>query len=231
MSTITQTIAAYTGDLPDKDTMTPDEFDVAAEAFVTYITAMSPEINTWATQANAVGVSANDLVTALGAANFKGNWSDQTGLAALPYCVLHDSNYWMLLTPLVFVPDSEPSASNTDWALYAAWPATIAKTADFTVTEAELRGNVTITNLGAIAAVNLSLPAVDSAYRLCVYVAAAQYLRMTANGTEKFRFGTDQSAAGGYIRSNVIGTYYELSGAPGTEWAVTKIVGYVDVDE
>ena len=231
MATITQAITAYTGDLPDKDTMTPDEFDVAAEDFADYITDMSPELNIFAGQANALGASANDLVVALAAANYVGEWDDLTGAAAIPYCCYHDSEYWMLLAGIADVTASEPASTNADWVLYHSKPITIAKTAAHTITSTELRGHVTFTNTGAGGAIEFTLPAVSADYRVRFYVAANQYLKVTADGTEKFRWGTNQSAAGGYVRSSAIGTFWELSGASGTEWSITRIEGALKVDE
>lgn len=230
MAEITQVITPFTGDDPTKE-MDADDFDVAAEIQVAYINDMAAELNTFATQANALGVSANDLVAALAAANFSGEWSGLSGALATPACVLHDGQYWMLLNNLADVTASEPADTNTDWVLYQTAEKTIAKTADYSITAADCRGYITFTNKDATGAVNFPLPAVSADYRLRFYVAANQYLKVTANGTETIRRGGEQTVAGGYIRSNAIGTYFELSGAPGTEWVLPHLDGELSVDE
>ena len=59
--TISQTITVYTDDVPNKDTMTADEFDAAANAWVDYWTNTVPsEINTWAEEANATKTDINE---------------------------------------------------------------------------------------------------------------------------------------------------------------------------
>ncbi len=115
--TISQTITVYTGDVPDKDTMTADEFDDAANAWVDYWTnTVPPEMNTFATEANALKTDVNDAaVAALAAANFKGAWSELAGALSMPASVFHDSKFWMLMENLADVTLSEPSASNSDW--------------------------------------------------------------------------------------------------------------------
>ncbi len=49
---INQIIPTYSGDLPDKNGMTPEEFDVAAQTWVDYQGNLAPSINTFAEQAN-----------------------------------------------------------------------------------------------------------------------------------------------------------------------------------
>jgi len=104
-----------------------------------------------------------------------------------------------------------------------------AKTADATLTAAELLGATIFTNTGASGAVNLTLPAGSSGHRFMGIVTVAQYLRFTADGTEKFRYRANQSAAGGYIRTNVVGNI--ISGYwTGSEWGLS-LVGAILYDE
>jgi len=104
-----------------------------------------------------------------------------------------------------------------------------AKTSAYPVTATDLIGNKTFTNTAAVAEVNFTLPA-GAAGRLSFIVTAAQYLKITANGTEKFRYYDAQSAAGGYIRSNVVGTSFNIEWS-GTEWIVSNLVGFLLYDE
>jgi hypothetical protein len=231
MAQITQTITAYTGDVPNKDSMEADAFDVAAEDFTEWWVDNAAEMNTFATQANLLSASANDLVTALAAANYVGEWDDQVGAATVPTCVSHEDQYWMLLGDIADITASEPAIDNTDWLIYPTGPYTVPKTANYTVLAADCRGHITLTNTGAGGAFVYTLPPVSADYRLRFYVSVAQYLRIDTDGTEKIRWGSEQTAAGGYIRANSIGSYVELSGASGTEWSVVNLQGSWSVDE
>lgn len=53
--------------------------------------------------------------TALGAANFKGDWSDLTGSLNVPATVRHNSTIWLLINNLADVTTSEPSEGSADW--------------------------------------------------------------------------------------------------------------------
>jgi len=231
--TITQEITEYSGDLPDKETMTPDEFDVAAEAWVEYQDGIAAEINTWAAQANAVGVSVADLVTALAAANFKGAWSDLTGALAMPACVYHDSQYWMLLDDLADVTASEPSDTNADWALFPLGTNIIAKIADYTITAAQMRaGNVIFTNEGASGEVEFDLPARSGDFKAAFMTVASQYLKLNPPSGEKlYFFNNQETAADGYIRTNVPRTYFKVIGTASVGYTITELFGNLNVDE
>jgi len=106
----------------------------------------------------------------------------------------------------------------------------IAKTSSGSVSAAELAGNYILTNTGAGDAIALTLPAGVAGYSVEVIVTVAQYLRLTANGTEKFRYGTSEGAAGGYIRDNVIGTHFKITWS-GANWDVQLIAGSVSYDQ
>lgn len=109
-------------------------------------------------------------------------------------------------------------------------PTEVDKTGDYTVLAADLLSNTTFRNTGAGAEVNLTLPAGADSYRFKCIVTAAQYLRCTADGTEKFNYGGDLSAAGGYIRANTVGRAWECEWN-GTDWVLTHINGTVNYDE
>jgi len=115
--TISQTITVYAGDVPNKDTMTADEFDDAANDWVDYWTnTVPPEMNTFATEANQTKTDINNAeAAALAASNFKKAWSELAGALSMPASVFHDSKFWMLMADLADVTLSEPSASNSDW--------------------------------------------------------------------------------------------------------------------
>ena len=99
----------------------------------------------------------------------------------------------------------------------------------YTVTVADLTGNTIILNTSAGGATELLLPAGAAGYALGVYVDAAQYLKITANGSETIRYNATQGAAGGYIRENTIGRYVYLRWL-GSEWVITEMVGTWNMD-
>uniref|UniRef100_A0A6H1Z6W1 Uncharacterized protein n=1 Tax=viral metagenome TaxID=1070528 RepID=A0A6H1Z6W1_9ZZZZ len=76
----------------------------------------------------------------------------------------------------------------------------------------------------------ITLPAGASGYGFTGVVTVAQYLQFLANGTETFRFLATQSAAGGYIRSNVVGNTVEIEWS-GSEWVITGLGGAWTYDE
>ena len=152
-----------------------------------------------------------------------------------------DTNMFTVTSGAVSVKDSTSSVKgiasfNSDdltvssGAVSIKQPTYTAKTADYPVVAGNLRGNVVFTNTGAAGVVNLTLPAGAAGMSFDGVVTAAQYLRFTANGSERFRFLNTQSAAGGYVRSNVIGN--SIHGEwTGTEWLIRGIAGTWFFDE
>lgn len=106
----------------------------------------------------------------------------------------------------------------------------LAKTSNYSILSSDLTGNTTITNNGASGEINCSLPAGVANYKIAFNVVDAQYLKVTANGSEKIRFYNEESAAGGYIRANVVGTYWELI-HNADNWVVNNLVGWVNYDQ
>jgi len=119
--------------------------------------------------------------------------------------------------------------SETAWILIVGHKTKV-KTAAYTVLANDLNGCITFSNLGAIAEVALSLPAVVAGYVGYFYVEAAQYLKIVADGTETFRYLGTQGAAGGYIRVNVIGRWVKIIGNS-TEWVVAEMAGPWNYDQ
>jgi hypothetical protein len=212
--------------------MTPTEFDVAAELFAAWWVTVGTELNTWAGQANDLAGDANTLAAALASANFKGNWADLTGALDMPACVLHENQYWMLLDDLLDVTASEPDATNADWALLDGWTVVLEKAADHTITAAEAKTGQTIfTNYGAAGAIVYTLPARTGDFHLRFCVEAAQYLRVNPPAGETIAgLNADATAADGYIRSNVAGTYWEIYGNVNIGYRLTYLRGTLLVD-
>ena len=134
-------------------------------------------------------------------------------------------------SPLIIVPDTNPGSINWELASSNVPPQKVKTQADspYSVSASDLTAGLMILNTGATGALNLSLPAGANNYQLMCYVAAAQYLRCTANGSEKFRYLSQQSAGGGYIRSNVVGTFWIIRWLNG-EWVIKHLTGTLKYD-
>lgn len=100
-----------------------------------------------------------------------------------------------------------------------------------TLTAAELNGHKTITNTGAGAEALIVLPAGVAGMKVNVVITVAQYMRFTADGSEKFRFQTETSAGGGYIRSNTIGDTLTAVFDGVDTWVLTIMFAGLSVDE
>lgn len=72
--------------------------------------------------------AASSAEVALGAANYKGSWSAQTGAANKPYSVTHNGRYWSLNNNLADVTGSEPGVT-TDWVEIPSGKKTVVETA------------------------------------------------------------------------------------------------------
>ena len=88
--------------------------------------------------------------------------------------------------------------------------AVTAKTANYTITAAQLAGHTIFTNLGAAGAVILTLPAGASNNKVAIYVVAAQKLQVAADGTETIRYEGTQGGAGSTIESSTVGDHWEM---------------------
>lgn len=248
MGEITQSITEFVGDLPNKDTMTESEFNVAAEAWVEYQDGIAAEVNAFSTQANSLRTDCNtakaDAETALASAesardaaasssSFYGNWSELTGSLSMPASVWHDGKLWLLLADLADVTASEPSPSNSDWGLLlvCGWGIT-AKTADYTISAPEMDiGTAIFTNAGASAMVTFTLPARADNYRARFLVSAAQYLKVVPPSGEKIYYLSYESAADGYVRSNTPGDSFEIIASATEGYRIVSLVGVLLVDE
>ncbi len=100
----------------------------------------------------------------------------------------------------------------------------------YTVLAADLTGLIVFTNTGASGQTIFQLPAGADGYKFRGIVTTAQYMQFLCNGSEKIRYLETQTAAGGYVRSNVIGNVIEGEWS-GTEWVITGIGGAWSYDE
>jgi hypothetical protein len=99
-----------------------------------------------------------------------------------------------------------------------------------TIAANQLYGNTIISNEGEEEAGTLYLPAMAADQSIEIFIAEPYYLRVDANGTETFAFGTTVGAAGGNIRSNTVGTHFRLTVTDG-KWHITLFSGTLLMDE
>ncbi len=100
----------------------PSTFSTLADAFLAALSTFVTEANALETNVNAkevITVAASSTASsasavALAAANYKGEWSAQTGAATVPYCVSHDNMYWMLTTNIADITAKEPGVAS-EW--------------------------------------------------------------------------------------------------------------------
>ena len=143
-------------------------------------------------------------------------------------------------TPIVYASAAEILAGTEaakaiapDQLKAAGFRARVNKTqadSPYTVVAANLTGLSVFTNTGATGQIINQLPAGADGYTFKGIVTAAQYMQFLCNGTEKIRFQGTQTAAGGYVRSNVVGNVIEAEWS-GTEWVITGMGGAWSYDE
>lgn len=102
------------------------------------------------------------------------------------------------------------------------------KTADYTVTQADLNEPTIFNNEGDAGTQTLSLPAVAASKGKVVraHALAAQIIRLDPNGSEKINYN-GSAVAGKYVQlAGVIGNFIELF-CDGSQWVVTQANGVV----
>jgi len=153
---ITTTVRTISG-TPDRDD--PDNFNTESDAFfedlpgaITDINAVAGEMNTVASSVETDAADAESAsAVSLAAANFQGSWSSQTGAAAIPYSVLHDSKFWMLNTGLADVTAKEPGV-DVEWTQIGALDGTAIDMEDTVLTRPKfLDVSETVNVLGDLA--------------------------------------------------------------------------------
>lgn len=122
------TIPLYTGVVPNRN-QSPIDFANNADNWLSYQAPLATDYNDLATYLDnlAADVDADAIAAANSAANaktsednaaasanFKGEWSAQTGAANKPYSVSHKGTTWLLLNNLADVTLSEPGITS-DW--------------------------------------------------------------------------------------------------------------------
>jgi hypothetical protein len=105
---------------------------------------------------------------------------------------------------------------------------TSTKVADFSISSGD--NGIRYNNIGAGGTVIGSLPAAAASLQFGGAVLTAQYLRFTADGTDTINFGGTISAAGGYIRSNVVGSSITIEAHGTGGWIISAAQGSWSVD-
>lgn len=121
----------------------PATFEERNDAAVEYqFDTLPPALNAISDAAYQNALETKNLAQqAQGNANFKGLWSSLTGPLEIPASVYHDGDYWNLLVDLADVTASEPSASNSDWAVSVVRLADSFEIGDFRSSLVELDDN------------------------------------------------------------------------------------------
>lgn len=104
-------------------------------------------------------------------------------------------------------------------------------TLDITADSVDLDGNMIFTNTGATAELEIPMPVATLGAILQAVVTEAQYIKFMADGTDWFRYYNQSGAAGGYIRSNVPGTSWEMVCVTPGEWLIRSLAGYLLYDQ
>ena len=98
----------------------PAQFNSKAFAFVDALPTMVTEINA---ELPAIAAAGDAAEVALGAANFKGEWSSLTGALAIPASVSHNNAVWVLTQSLADVTANEPGVDSPNYWINVALPA------------------------------------------------------------------------------------------------------------
>jgi hypothetical protein len=109
-------------------------------------------------------------------------------------------------------------------------PAIYDKVTSATLSATDVSGLNTLTNYGSSGEVVLTWLTLANGQEAEFYVEAAQYLQIKAPAGKKIRIGTIQTAAAGYIRSNVVGNWVRVK-AIRSELIVTAHGGTWKYDE
>lgn len=106
--------------------------------------------------------------------------------------------------------------------------AAVTKTADYTVLSGD--SGTDFNNDGAGADIVLSLPAAAPNLLYGAAVHDADYIKFLADGSDQIAIGTDNSAAGGYVRSNAPYSYIELRCHVAGQWVASTMAGTWSID-
>jgi hypothetical protein len=102
------------------------EFNSKAFAFVAALDVFVTETNALAVQVDADAATAEEgaeaAEAALGAANFKGEWSTLTGALAIPASVSHNGSVWVLTQSLADVTSNEPGVDSPNYWINVTSP-------------------------------------------------------------------------------------------------------------
>lgn len=225
-----------------------DAFLAAFPGFVTEANALAAEVEASAAALAAPGFNATST-TSLAVGTGTQSLTVQAAKSYVPgmsvkIAYTTDPTIWMYgdvvtydtVTGALVVEVSLAAGSGT----YTAWTTSLSSplpgavlsietTAAHAATATELKAGATYTSSYA-GETTVTLVAGASGYRFRGIVTVAQYLKFAAAGAEKFRYGSVQSAAGGYVRSNTVGNTIEADWS-GTEWVITKLGGVWKYDE
>lgn len=112
--------------------------------------------------------------------------------------------------------------NGSSWAGESSSYRRIDKTTNYTMTIADFSGGITFTNNGAGADIQLDLVAGFDNAKVAFLVVDAFYLRVDAQAGEVISYQGVDTATGGYVRSNVEGTFWVIEWN-GSKWTITLL--------
>lgn len=113
---ISQTITVYPYDIPNKEAMTPPEFDIAAQDWVDYQDGLSTELNAWAGQANTTALAISAVSVAADAAIWVSGTTYSIGNV-----VWSPTDYKAYRRKTNGAGTTDPSADGTNWELVSSF--------------------------------------------------------------------------------------------------------------
>lgn len=105
---------------------------------------------------------------------------------------------------------------------------TVTKTANYTLLTGD--SGKDFNNNSASGTVILTLPAAAANLQYAMAVTAAQYFQMLASGSDVINWAGTPSAGGGYIRSNVVGSYLTVKCHGSGLWLASAVEGPWSID-
>jgi len=240
--------------LPDPPSRSdaPATFVSKANAFVAALIGLVTQINTVAGEmvASAAAAAASALAAmasagAAGTSEINAAASAAASAAAAGSAVYNAGTAYSFPTTVIgsdgaayrclgsLISGDNPVTSVTGmWLRILVFPhVMIAVTASAGLSVGRMMGNTTVTNTGAGAEVIHSLPAGFVSAKVRFVVDTAQYVQAKAAGSEVIKYLGASTAGGGYVRSNVPGTAWDLEWVAGGYWAVTSLLGPLKGDE
>ena len=236
--TITQTITALPTAPDRSDSST---FSDRADAFLAALPGMVTEENTFGTQANALATTVNaDKVAAAASETAAETAATEAASSANAYIwgdggsarafavgetlIFTDGQAYRCLS--VTSAGESPTTDPAKWQkISTRLQRVVIHTTSDTLSLAEVDGTVVHSNLGAGAEVIKTWPGLVAGQSAKFVVEAEEYFQIKAAASSTIRYRDKISVSAGYIRSDVIGDWVEISALSGAKLIVLGMGG------